>query len=228
MFNFVFGIIVLIALFFVGIFVGKRIKETDIGVCLSLGLLAAFPIINPSHLICSTLFMIMMICITIEKKKCLRFSIVVCFAATSVFGENYLVLKSGNVKDVVIAYENKEIVNLNTGFRLDEDIGILEYLKDKDVSKYHIMDVMSGFYSIYFDRYDKYYDLLLEGNTGKKSFTDIVSETINNEKGNYFIVTNSSYEDYKRKEWIKAVNYIKYNCELEYVINENYSVYKIT
>lgn len=227
--NFILSIILIIAIFVFITIIEKKTTESEICVCAAIGTLIAFPVFNITHLMFTHLFLFIIICIFKGQMAYLRLCFVLYFAAVSIFYENYFVCKLNSVKEMVVKYENRQLYNLNTQELVsDEEIGILDYLKDKDVSKYHILDAFAGFYSIYYDRYDKYYDLFLEGNAGKKSLTDVVSDTIHNEKGDYFIIkTKATFDDYERKEWIDANDYIKENCKLEYIINENYSVYKI-
>ena len=111
---------------------------------------------------------------------------------------------------------------------------IIEYLDNKDVSKYHIVDAIAGYYSVYYDKYDKYYDLFLSGNLGKKTQTDVIQETIDNEQGNFFVVRTSKYKS--EDEFTMDVfslnsknlyEYIQGRCEYVENIDENYAVYKI-
>ena len=113
---------------------------------------------------------------------------------------------------------------------------LLEYLKRKDdISKYHIVDCQSGWYNIYFNRYDGYYDLFLNGNLGRHTAIDIIKETARSEPDACFIIWTGDGDTSVQgiefqfpcdaAEYIKD-HFVKTDSIYDTKNNEVYAVYK--
>ena len=117
--------------------------------------------------------------------------------------------------------------------------GLLPFLETHrdTVSEYHIADTLGAFYNIYFDRYDKYYDLFLSGNLGRKTPQDVVDETIAQEPGHYFIVwadpDSQSVPGFQDEAVQDALRSIRQRCSLTETLYQqdgttpSYCVYQI-
>ena len=116
--------------------------------------------------------------------------------------------------------------------------GLLPYLEaHRDtVSDYHIADTLGAFYNIAFDRYDKYYDLFLSGNLGARTPLDVVSETIAQEPGHYFIVwadaESQSVPGFLDAAALEAIDSIRQRCTLRETLYQpdgtpSYCIYQI-
>ena len=197
------------------LFVWRITKESEICIMCSISLFVAFPIFNTTHLSLSFLFLFIVMSANIDAIKPFFYFLV--WEITSIqsirfFGCPYF----ARIEDYALDW-NKEII---------------EYLDCKDVSKYHIIDALAGYYSVYYDRYDKYYDLFLEGNFGSKTSIDVIQETITAEKESYFIVRTTEYDEETNFTSLSqhisgAYDYIREHCIYVENIDENYAVYRI-
>ena len=199
------------------IIAGISAKETEISVMGIISILIAFPVANIAHLSLSFLFLFIIFSISFDTRKKTKFFLM--WIVSMVYVDMILSMTFySSIKEIPKVYDKK----------------IIEYLDNKDVSKYHIVDAIAGYYSVYYDKYDKYYDLFLSGNLGKKTQTDVIQETIDNEQGNFFVVRTSKYKsedeftlDVFSLNSKNLYEYIQDRCEYVENIDENYVVYKI-
>lgn len=102
----------------------------------------------------------------------------------------------------------------------EHDAALLSYLQEHEaaLSRYHIADTLGAFYNIYFDRYDKYYDLFLTGNFGMKTPAEVVSETVSAEPDCCFILWADDESDtvfgYYGDDIREAFDTIRQTCTL--------------
>ena len=217
------SVIVLVGIIVVAGIIGFISKEIEMGISGAFAALMAFPIVNLHHLIFTFLFISVIADINISTNNRKAFSVLLALSMFIAQAEQTIPIVLIDTPDADI----KAYV-----FEIKESDKIIDYLKDKNASKYHIIDVWSGYFSIYYDRYDKFYDLFLDGNLGKRTQTDVIKETIGTEKGSYFLVRITKYKDDEANKLVsdnakKAIKYIQDNCKYECSINEDYSVYKI-
>lgn len=225
------GTLFVITILIIGyILAGWYVKQPELAIMSSFMAMIAYPVWNFGHIL-PTFIIVGMMTAFLDMKKTIN--IIVCIA-----------LGAGLVCDAFHYQISKltscgieEIARFNEKGYLAEKIipEVVEYLSDKDIEKYHIVDVLGGFVNIMHNRYDKYYDCFLKGNLGKKTPTEVIQETIAMDSDSMFIIRNSeeqtSYKGYEYQFPFETIAFIKENCVFVEDIpdaegNCEYSVYK--
>lgn len=118
-----------------------------------------------------------------------------------------------------------------------EGRAVLDYidnLSKAQINHCHFLSCNAGWYDIYLNRYDKYYDLFLKGNIGKQDPVELIKTTVQNDADSMFIVWTGSGKasiegiefqiPYEAYEYVME-NYIRIDTIYNEDGNEIYGVY---
>ena len=178
-------------------------------------LVVIYPICDYIHLLLGIVPLMVLFFYNFKETKISLKPVVILFIIINlVFSFKYLntYIKTNKVSDYKVY--NNLILNNTDDLKL-----LTDYLKKED--KVYILDFTASKYMLAIDRYNKYYDLFMNGNFGKKGEDEIIQELKNT--SDLKLLINDDFKHYQRP--INILNFVHENYEITGQIG-NFNIYE--